>query len=182
MPHIKIDNELPGMASLAAYRPQVGELMQALAQQLLRGESELTSAEREMIAARVSAGNECKFCAGAHSATARELLDGDPQGVVGEVIAGGTCELLDERMRALMAIVDKVRGDAREVTDADIAAARSAGASDQAIHDAVAVAAAFSMYNRYVDGLGARTPPNDAAYGQIGQMLATAGYRMPTPR
>lgn len=176
MPYIEIDNELPGMRSLIAYRPETGARMQALAQQLLRGESDLTSAERELIAVRVSAGNECTFCSNAHGATARVLLDGDANGIVDDVLHGSSCEHLDERMHALLAIADKVRENARTVTQQDVDAARAAGASDQAIHDAVAVAAAFSMYNRYVDGLGAKTPTEQAAYAPIGQLLATVGY------
>lgn len=176
MARIELNNNLPGIASLIAYRPQTGAKMQALAQQLMRGESDLTSAERELIAACVSAGNGCRFCASAHGATARVLLDGDSGGVVEEVLHGRSCPQLDERMNALLAIADKVRDDPLTVTQQDVDMARAAGASDQAIHDAVAVAAAFCMYNRYVDALATATPTDESAYASVGQMLATVGY------
>src|SRR4051812_29430607 len=86
-----------------------------------------------------------------------------------DAVAGGVPELevaanageradADPRMQALLALAEKVRLDGRSVTDADISRARDAGADDQAIHDTVLVAAMFSMFNRYVDGLATLTP------------------------
>ncbi len=79
-------------------------------------------------------------------------------------------------MRALLTIAGKVQKDARQVSEADIAAAREQGATDKEIHDTVLIAAAFCMYNRYVDGLATWTPRDESLYDQHGAELATRGY------
>ena len=58
----------------------------------------------------------------------------------------------------------------------DIQAAKSSGANDEEIHDTVLIAAAFCMYNRYVDGLGT-TPANKEEYSEMGKRM-TKGYKM----
>jgi hypothetical protein len=60
-----------------------------------------------------------------------------------------------------------------------VEAARQQGATDMEIHDTVLIAAAFCMYNRYVDGLATWQPTDEAMYAQMGQQLATEGYRIP---
>lgn len=175
MAYIELDETQPGIRGLMAYKPASGQALSALAEQLLRGASPLTPAERELIAVRVSRGNECRFCERSHAAAARALLDGDADGVVASVADAGTAETLDDRMHALLRIADLVRERGDRVSEDDVSRARAAGASDEEIHDAVLVAAAFCMYNRYVDGLGALTPP-DGAYDEMGAVLATAGY------
>ena len=62
------------------------------------------------------------------------------------------------------------------LTDADVARARKEGADDQAIHDTVLIAAAFCMFNRYVDGLATWAPNDPKAYAATGAKLATKGY------
>ncbi len=59
---------------------------------------------------------------------------------------------------------------------ADISRARSEGATDLEIHDTVLIAAAFCMYNRYVDGLATLTPKDDKAYHEMGARMACDGY------
>ena len=83
---------------------------------------------------------------------------------------------LTPRLRALLAIADKVRSDPTTVAPADIDAARAEGADDKAIHDTVLVAAAFSMFTRYVDGLGTWTPRELSAFDEGGRRLAEFGY------
>ena len=83
---------------------------------------------------------------------------------------------ISDKLRALLAIADKVRRDGRLVTDDDVQIAREAGADDKAIHDTVLIAAMFSMFNRYVDGLATWTPHDSAVFEAIGQRLATQGY------
>jgi len=161
VPHIDLP-PLPGIAALLAGHPQTAGPLNDLAEALLRGPSPLTPAERETIAASVSRGNECTFCAETHGAVARHL--------------GGDGPVPDARLSALLAVAEKVRVDGRSVTGDDIARARAAGADDQAIHDTVLIAAAFCMFNRYVDGLATVAPDDPAAYEQIGKALAAEGY------
>jgi hypothetical protein len=64
----------------------------------------------------------------------------------------------------------------KQVTTEDVARARQQGATDKEIHDTVLIAAAFSMYNRYVDGLATFQPRDREAYREMGEMLAHQGY------
>ena len=111
----------------------------------------------------------------AHGAAARQLL-GEQSGLVGEVFTDIKTANIDDKLRALLVIADKVRVDGRLVADDDVQTAREAGADDKAIHDTVLIAAMFSMFNRYVDGLATWTPSDPAIYAAIGQRLATQGY------
>jgi len=79
-------------------------------------------------------------------------------------------------LRALLDIAHQVQKGGKFVTDAHIAAARNQGATDQEIHDTVLIAAAFCMYNRYVDGLGTWAPGPNEAYAEMGKRMAHVGY------
>ena len=69
--------------------------------------------------------------------------------------------------------------DGRLVTDAAVAAARAQGAIDREIHDTVLIAAAFCMFNRYVDGLATIAPDDPALYAAGAQRLIKDGYLPP---
>ena len=79
-------------------------------------------------------------------------------------------------------IAGKVQQDGKLVTRDDVEVARSLGATDLEIHDTVLIAAAFSMYNRYVDGLGTWQPRDAGMYAQMGKHLAEEGYTTPSIR
>jgi uncharacterized peroxidase-related enzyme len=177
VPHITVPEELPGILGLLAFKLDTAATVSAFTQQLLRGPSSLSPGEREPIASVVSRRNECRFCAQAHTAAAEQVI-GD-RALVDAVLRDPASAPVGEKMRALLAIAAKVQRSGLDVRDDDIAAARAAGASDEDLHDTVLVAAAFCMFNRYVDGLAATTPTDPAVYDLIGQELATNGYRSP---
>jgi alkylhydroperoxidase/carboxymuconolactone decarboxylase family protein YurZ len=103
-------------------------------------------------------------------------LPGCDQGIVEAVWSDYQSAPISEKLKSLLHIADKVRISGRSVTEADIEAARQLGASDLDIHDTVLIAAAFCMFNRYVDGLGAATPDDPAFYALIGKQRAEEGY------
>lgn len=175
MAHVALPDGLPGIAGPLAQYPETARHLRGLAQELLRGESPLTPGERELIAAFVSARNECTFCDSSHSAAARHLLGGAAS-VVAQVKIDPAESDASEKMKALLEIAGKVQRGGRRVTDDDVARARVAGATDRDIHDTVLIAAAFCMYNRYVDGLATWAPDDDAMYDQQGAELARRGY------
>ena len=74
MPHIALNTSTPGIAGLFEYRPETARPLQQLAEVLLRGPSTLAPGERELIAARVSTLNQCRFCAWSHGAFAAAQL------------------------------------------------------------------------------------------------------------
>jgi uncharacterized peroxidase-related enzyme len=178
MAHIALPEGIPGIVGPMTAYPETERHLRGLAQALLRGASSLSEAEREMIATYVSAGNECYFCTQSHAAAARELY-GEDRGVVDLVLGDPVSAPVTEKMKALLAIADKVRRDGRLVREEDITRARAAGADDKAIHDTVLIAAAFCMFNRYVDGLATWAPGDPALYRDMGVRLAAQGYLNP---
>jgi uncharacterized peroxidase-related enzyme len=175
VPHIALPPELPGITSAFAFRPETAKPMRELAETLLRGPNTLTSAERETIAAYVSSRNDCHFCQASHSAAAAHHMDGCYD-VVDAVKRDPASAPVTPKLRALLGIAAKVQQSGKQVTAGDIEAARGAGATDVEIHDAVLIAAAFCMFNRYVDGLATLTPTDPALYDQMGQRMAREGY------
>jgi uncharacterized peroxidase-related enzyme len=175
VPHIPIPDDLPGIRGLVAFRPETGRSLYQLAEALLVGDSPLSRGERETIAAFVSRRNECDFCMDSHAAAARHLL-GDAHATVDAVLSDPDTAPVTAKLKALLTIAGKVQRGGRTVTDDDVAAARAEGATDRDIHDAVLIAASFSMFNRYVDGLATLRPAHPAAYVEMGRRMAEHGY------
>ena len=175
MPHIRLPNDLPGITSGFAFRPETAKPMRELAEVLLRGPSSLTSGEREMIATFVSTRNDCFFCQTSHRAAAAHHLDRDYK-LVDSVRFDYQSAPVSDKLKALLTIAGKVQQGGKNVTAGDIAQARSEGATDLEIHDTVLIAAAFCMYNRYVDGLATYTPTDPNLYDEMGAQMAHSGY------
>jgi uncharacterized peroxidase-related enzyme len=180
MAYIKVEEGIPGIRSLVLFRPETGKPLYDLAQVLLRGPSPLTEAERELIAAYVSYRNNCLFCMNSHAAAAMHLL-GEKKDIVGDVLKDMQRSAITDKMKALLNIAGKVQVLGKEVTTEDIAAARQLGANDREIHDTVLIAAAFCMFNRYVDGLASFTPSDPETYKEMGKRMAEKGYIVPQP-
>jgi uncharacterized peroxidase-related enzyme len=180
MAYITVPEGVPGIRSLVMFRPETGKYLYELAQVLLRGDSPLSQADRELIATHVSSRNNCMFCMSSHAAAARELY-GEGRDVVDCVIQEVDAAPVSEKLKALLNIAGKVQQSGKAVTEADIAAAREQGATDRDIHDTVLIAATFSMFNRYVDGLNSYTPVDPAAYAEMGKRMTTLGYVLPQP-
>jgi uncharacterized peroxidase-related enzyme len=175
MPHIALPPDLPGIRGAMAFRPETARPLNALAQILLAGPSTLTLGERELIATYVSSLNRTHYCLSAHGAIAAAHLGGD-EALVKQVKTDFTQAAISAKLKALLTIAGKVQKDGKLVTPADIAAARNEGATDLEIHDTVLIAAAFCMYNRYVDGLGTDQPDDEALYRERGRKTARDGY------
>jgi uncharacterized peroxidase-related enzyme len=176
MAHIKLKNEeLPGIVGLLNYRPETGKALTDLAEVLLRGPSTLSSGEREIIAASVSYWNGCHFCHTSHAAAAVAHLN-TGIGLIDDIKAGLPNTPVSDKLRALLNIAHQVQRGGKNVTEEDVAKARDLGATDLEIHDTVLIAAAFCMYNRYVDGLGTWAPGPNEAYAEMGERMAHVGY------
>lgn len=180
MAYISVPEGVPGIRSLVMFRPETGKHLYELVQILLRGESPLTPAERELIATHVSARNNCMFCMSSHAAAARELY-GAEKNVVDCVISDVDTAPVSAKMKALLHIAGKVQQSGKSVTPEDVAEARNQGANDRDIHDTVLIAATFSLFNRYVDGLASFTPTDPKAYEEMGKRMTTLGYVLPQP-
>ena len=181
MPHIALPEGLPGIRGAMAFRPETAKPLNELAEILLRGPGTLSPAERELIATYVSYLNDCHYCQSSHGAIAAAHLNGD-EDLVKRVKGDFHHAAISEKLKALLVIAGKVQQDGKLVTTADVDAARKQGATDLEIHDTVLIAAAFCMYNRYVDGLGAWQPRDPGMYALMGQHLAEEGYLTPARR
>ncbi len=163
MAHIDLGNEIPGIRGLFTYRPDTGAALSDLGEALLRGDSTLSRGERELIAAHVSHLNGCRYCTRAHAACAAVQLPGGSEQVDSTLANPGEAPV-SAKLRALLRIAALVQESGRSVTEKD---------------DTVLIAAAFCMFNRYVDGLAALTPEDPAYYAATGQRLAEHGYAPP---
>jgi uncharacterized peroxidase-related enzyme len=178
MPHIDLNSDQPGIRGLLQYRPETGRPISELAEVLLRGPSSLTRGERELIGAYVSALNDCRYCSASHSATAAAQLPGGMD-LVDQVRADPAAAPISAKVQALLAIAAAVQRSGHDVTEASVAAAREAGATDLEVHDTVLIAAMFAMFNRYVDGLATVAPDDPAVYAAGAQRLVRDGYLPP---
>ncbi len=181
MAHIQVPEGVPGIRSLVMFRPETGKPLYELAQVLLRGESPLSEAERELIAAYVSHLNDCMFCMSSHAAAAR-CLYGTEKETVDNVLKDMLHSNVSNKLKALLNIAGKVQVLGKEVLPEDIEAARIHDANDREIHDTVLIAATFSMFNRYVDGLASFTPTDEKEYEAMGKRMVEKGYVPPAPK
>lgn len=178
MPHIPLEDHLPGITGLLEYRKDSAQPIRELTQLLLRGPSTLSEADRELIATIVSHNNECKFCTTAHSAAADKLLG--ECNTVNAIKYDIESAPVSEKMKALLIIAKQVQQSGKAVTTNSIQRAKDAEATDIEIHDTVLIAALFCLYNRYVDGLATRLPDSSEYYQTLAERLVTNGYtRLP---
>ena len=175
MPHITLNSGEPGIRGLFRFRPETAQPLNELVEALLRGPSTLTPGERELIAAYVSTLNECQYCSSSHAAYAAAQLPGGTE-LVDQVRANPDSAPISAKIRALLQIAAAVQQGGRNVTTEQVTAARAEGATDTEIHDCVLIAAAFCMFNRYVDGLATELPLDPGFYASRAEQIIANGY------
>jgi uncharacterized peroxidase-related enzyme len=174
--------EVPGILAAIRLTPGLGVHLRGLADELLVNDfpgTTLQRYEREMLATAVSAENDCFYCMDSHGAFANALLErsGDTDlAPLVDALKSRSSDGFDPKMQALLHIARVVRADPRELTQAETQAALDAGAADADVQLAVMIAAAFSMYNRLVEGFRARTPPTAEAFRARAAEIAEYGY------
>ena len=180
MPHIALPEGMPGITAGFAFRPETAKPMRELAHVLLHtaGSEGFSSRDREVVAAFVSSRNRCYFCQTSHAAAASHLNGGDETLIDATRLDYKTAPI-PEKLKALLAIAEQVQIDGKRVTKDLVDEARAHGATDVEIHDTVLIAAAFCMYNRYVDGLATVQPQDIHMYAEMGQRMAEKGYTSP---
>jgi len=177
MAYIELPDGLPGIRALLAYRPDTARPLNDLVDVLLRGPHTLTPAERELIAASVSARNDCTYCQSIHGAIAARQL-GDADDLVAQITSDPERAPISPKLKALLHIAGKTAESGRCVTAEDVARAREHGATDLEIHDTVLIAAFFCLCNRYVDGLATWTPSDPDFYRQRAKTIVDNGYTL----
>lgn len=176
MAHIDLGNDEPGIRGLMVYSPETSKPLNQLAELLLRDDNNsLSKGERELIGAYVSYLNDCFFCQNVHGAMAGHYMQCDI-GEIEKIKADFNSSQLPDKMKSLLGIAASVQKGGKYVTDQQIAMARDNGATDKEIHDTVLIAAAFCMFNRYVDGLNTWAPQDIQVYVNRAPMRAAEGY------
>ncbi|HEY6848243.1 MAG TPA: peroxidase-related enzyme [Terracidiphilus sp.] len=176
MPHIALPEHLPGIRAAMAFRPETAKPLNELVEVLLHNpDNTLSPGERELIATYVSSLNECHYCQTIHGAIAAASLN-DDYDLVKRVKADFQNAEISSKLKSLLVIAAKVQRGGKNVKAEDVTAARLHGATDTEIHDTVLIAAAFCMYNRYVDGLATTQPLDEIPYRERGKQVARDGY------
>jgi uncharacterized peroxidase-related enzyme len=175
MAYIQLPEGLPGIRGAMAFRPETAKPLNELVEILLHAPNSLTPGERELIATYVSSENDCYYCQTIHGAIAAASLN-DDESLVRRVKHDFENADITPKLKALLAIAGQVQKGGKYVTGEAVAKARALGATDIEIHDTVLIAAAFCMYNRYVDGLGTTQPRDEALYRERGRRVAREGY------
>ncbi len=175
MAHINLPEGLPGIRGPMVFRPETAKSLNQLAEILLRSDNSLSRGDRELIATYVSSLNDCFFCQNAHGGIAQYYMQCD-MAFIDQVKKDYTSVAISEKMKALLSIAASVQKGGKYVTAIQIEKAKNQGATDLEIHDTVLIAAAFCMFNRYVDGLGTWAPQDREIYVKRGKQRAEEGY------
>ena len=176
MAYIDLGNELPGIRGPMAFSPRTAKPLNELAETLLRDDDNtLSRGERELIGAYTSYLNDCFFCQNVHGSLAQHYLQCD-MSAMDAIRKDPEAAAIPEKIKALLSIAASVQKGGKTVKPEQIERARSLGATDREIHDTVLIAAAFCMYNRYVDGLGTTAPQDRQCYINRAPQRAAEGY------
>lgn len=171
---------VPDVVLACQHRPEFfGKPFLAWIEASLRGSSRWTQGDRELMAALVSDRNRCTFCVGAHSATATSLVGDETVAAVLRADLGGAEDAeadVSPELRATLAFIEKLTLSPAEVDASDVERAVAAGATHQALRDAVEVCAAFNVMNRVADAL-AFEPQDKRSLAVSAKLLTTHGYR-----
>jgi uncharacterized peroxidase-related enzyme len=143
---------LPDAAKLVFYRPGFyGARAKKFTHEAMRGVSDWSIADRELMAAFVSKVNECAFCVGAHTATAGQAYQDGAK--VQAVLADLESAPVENGLRATLRMLGKLTREGK-VGAEDMREVLSAGVSPEQAEDALAVCAAFNTTDRLADAFG----------------------------
>ncbi|MBC7886107.1 MAG: carboxymuconolactone decarboxylase family protein [Saprospiraceae bacterium] len=175
MAYITLDNSIPGMRSLLAYRPIIAPPLLALMKVVMRSNQGLSLGERELIATYVSYLNDCTNCHTIHGEVAQCFYKDTPE-LISQIKENYTKNSLTPRLQSLLAIAESVQKGGKHVSEVQIKTARENNISDLEIHDTVLIASMFCFFNRYIDGLGLTSNDTKETYKERAKMIAEHGY------
>lgn len=155
-------------------RPRLGPMDKA-SQEIMRGKSAFSEAEREIMAAYVSGLNACAFCHGSHKAVAEQF--GIKPQLIEQLVEDIDSTPIKESLKPVFHYLKKLTLSASKLTESDVERVKNAGWSEEALHEAILVGCLFNFYNRLLDGHGIKG--NSAIYQFGGEHLAKNGYGVP---
>jgi uncharacterized peroxidase-related enzyme len=164
---------LPDAARVVLYHKQFfGDPMSLWTHMAMRGESDWTVGERELMAAMTARWNACEFCVGAHGAIAARVL-GRP--VVDAALQDVQLAELSARLRATLTFLEVLTRTPDTLTAQDARTVLGEGITRQALEDAIAVAALFNVIGRCADALDYEVP-GDRDFDRAAKRLLAQGY------
>jgi uncharacterized peroxidase-related enzyme len=164
---------LPDAAPVAFYHKDFfGTPMGAWTQAAMRGPSTWSVGERELIAALVAKWNSCAFCVGAHRAVAAKEIQ---RPVVDAALTDFRTAAISKRLKGTLVFLEMLTLRPMQLTAEDAKAALRAGVSVEALTDAIAVGALFSIVTRYADALDFAVPTAHE-FDRAASMLLKRGY------
>lgn len=152
--------------------PERAVLIMKLHEVVMRGPSQFSEAERELLFAFGSGVNACDFCHDTHKYTAQQF--GVDVGLFEKLLDDVETAPVDDKLKPVLRYVRKLTSDPAKVVQADADAVFDAGWDESALIDAATVCALHNMMNRIVDGTGVAA--DDAAKQESGMMLSSIGY------
>lgn len=155
---------VPNVLRVYALRPSHLLAWNAHYEELMKGDSGLSKAEREMIAVVVSTANDCKYCVAAHSAALRKLTK--DAALADQIAADHHAAAVPERTKAALDYAVKLTREPASMTEADVRRLRDAGWSDEDVMDIAEVTGMFNMSNRMASGLGWAPNPEYESLGR----------------
>jgi uncharacterized peroxidase-related enzyme len=165
---------IPEIMHLFRFKKRSTDHLVRFTQEVMRGPSPLPTGMRELIGAFISSRNQCSFCSCAHAPVAAQLLGKE---LVDEVLLDPETSRLDLPHKELFRYLSKVAENPALVTASDIKRLKDVGWSEEAIYDALTVAATFKFYNTWNNASGVQTM-SAADYLHSGNRLLTMGYCM----
>jgi len=165
---------VPEIMHLFRFKKRSTDHLVRFTEEVMRGPSPLSRGMRELIGAFLSSRNQCGFCSCAHAPVAAQLLGKD---LVDEVLLDLETSRLDLPHKELFRYIAKLADNPALVTLQDIKRLKEVGWSEEAIYDALTVAAVFKFYNTWNNGSGVQNM-SPADYLHSGSRLVTMGYCM----
>lgn len=176
MSTLELTSPAPGLLGLLETFPQTGAPLNLLAHTLLRSDLSgvsLTAWQREYVAAEVSSANGTLYCAQIHKAAALALSPYRTEADLTDAV------LQNQKLLILLRFALKVYNTPKQITRALIQSCTDAGSSQEEIHLVGLIAAAYRMYNAYVDAFGNDGLRTVEAYVMLGEKIAVTGYPQP---
>ena len=165
---------LPDAARVAFYHKDFfGTPMGAWTQAAMRGPSQWSVGERELMAALVAKWSSCPFCMGAHGAVSAKALD---RPTVDAALADYHAAPISSRLKATLQFLEAMTLRPTELTANDAKVALAAGVAAEELEDAIAVGAIFNIVTRYANALDFAVP-TAAEFDRAAGMLLKRGYR-----
>ncbi len=172
MANFSYSRNFKGVADVFLHSPRLYKPLLDFTEKVMLGESELTKAEREIIAAHVSRINGCHFCVQAHRATL--IAMGVDQATAVTLEMGPDIKGISNQLKILLVFAEKLTRTPAQINIADIDALKAQGIAEQMIEDTINVVSLFNYVNRLVDAFGVTGSPD--YFKVVGESLAKNGY------